>query len=110
MLTRRPPARADGGFTLVALLVAIAVLCVVVAGLTALMLGALTTNRETTTRLTESRDIQFATARKNLSRESGEQTGLLSDEDVWKFITEQYNKARQPVAGYDLVFTPMKSI
>ncbi|MGV9961243.1 MobF family relaxase [Rhodococcus aetherivorans] len=56
------------------------------------------------------KDIQFSTARKHLSRESGEQAALLSDEDVWKFINEQYNKARQPVAGYDLVFTPMKSI
>ncbi|WP_232333542.1 relaxase domain-containing protein [Rhodococcus sp. p52] len=42
------------------------------------------------------KEIQFATARKHLSRESGEQAGLLSDESVWKFITEQYNKARQP--------------
>jgi prepilin-type N-terminal cleavage/methylation domain-containing protein len=62
MLTRRSPARADGGFTLVELIVSIAVLGVVAAGLTALMLGALTTNRQTATRLTESRDIQFATA------------------------------------------------
>ncbi len=34
----------------------------------------------------------------------------MSDEDVTKFITEQYAKMRQPVAGYDLVFTPVKSI
>ncbi len=57
------------------------------------------------------KDIQFATARKHLGRENGEKADLLSDEQVWQFITEQYNKARQPVAGYDLVFTPpMKSI
>ncbi|UTM39815.1 relaxase domain-containing protein (plasmid) [Rhodococcus pyridinivorans] len=56
------------------------------------------------------KDIQFSTARKHLSRESGERAGLLSDEGVWKFVNEQYNKARQAVAGYDLVFTPMKSI
>ncbi|APE11341.1 hypothetical protein BO226_20835 [Rhodococcus sp. 2G] len=54
--------------------------------------------------------LQLSTARKHLGRENGETADLLSDEQVWQFITEQYNKARQPVAGYDLVFTPMKSI
>ncbi|AUM20197.1 MobF family relaxase [Rhodococcus ruber] len=54
--------------------------------------------------------IQFATARKHLQRSNGERADLLGDDEIWTFVAEQYNKARQPVAGYDLVFTPMKSI
>jgi prepilin-type N-terminal cleavage/methylation domain-containing protein len=61
MLTRRPPAR-DGGFTLVELIVSIALLGVVMTGITAVMLTALTADRETATRLTESRDGQFVNA------------------------------------------------
>ncbi|MCF8786711.1 MobF family relaxase [Rhodococcus ruber] len=54
--------------------------------------------------------IQFATARKHLQRANGERAGLLGDDDIWAFVVEQYGKARSPVAGYDLVFTPAKSI
>jgi len=54
--------------------------------------------------------IQLATARKHLRRDKGAKAELLSDDQVWAFITEQYGKVRQPVAGYDLVFTPMKSV
>ncbi len=54
--------------------------------------------------------IQFATARKHLQRANGERAGLLGDDDIWAFVVEQYGKARSPVAGYDLVFTPAKSV
>lgn len=61
VLTRRA-ARADGGFTLVELVVSIGILGVVMAGVTAVLLGALAANRETAVRLTESRDLQFVNA------------------------------------------------
>lgn len=51
--------------------------------------------------------IQLETARTHLR---GEAADLLSDEEVTGWIVEQYAKMRQPVAGYDLVFTPIKSI
>nr|WP_235157016.1 relaxase domain-containing protein [Rhodococcus ruber] len=54
--------------------------------------------------------IQFATARKHLQRVNGERVDLLGDDEIWTFVAEQYSKARSPVAGYDLVFTPAKSI
>ncbi|WP_330766947.1 MobF family relaxase [Rhodococcus sp. M8-35] len=54
--------------------------------------------------------IQFATARKHLVRQRGNAAALLSDDEIWTFVVEQYGKARSPVAGYDLVFTPAKSI
>ncbi|WKX01754.1 MobF family relaxase (plasmid) [Rhodococcus aetherivorans] len=54
--------------------------------------------------------IQFATALKHLQRANGERADLLGDDDIWAFVVEQYGKARSPVAGYDLVFTPAKSI
>ncbi|ETT25570.1 TrwC relaxase [Rhodococcus rhodochrous ATCC 21198] len=54
--------------------------------------------------------VQLSTARKHLRRRKGEKSDLLSEQQVWEFITEQYTKVRQPVAGYDLVFTPMKSV
>ncbi|NCL75747.1 MobF family relaxase [Rhodococcus sp. YH1] len=56
------------------------------------------------------KDIQFATARKHLERVNGERADLLSDDEIWTFVVDQYGKARSPVAGYDLVFTPAKSI
>lgn len=56
------------------------------------------------------RAIQLSTARTHLRRDRGEKADLLSDDQVLAFVTEQYGKVRQPVAGYDLVFTPMKSI
>lgn len=54
--------------------------------------------------------IQLATARTHLRRENGEAADLLSDDEVTTWIVDQYAKMRQPVAGYDLVFTPVKSI
>ena len=62
VLTRRAAATADDGFTLVELVVSIALLGIVMVGLTAVMLTALVADRETATRLDESRDIQFVTA------------------------------------------------
>jgi prepilin-type N-terminal cleavage/methylation domain-containing protein len=62
VLTRHAAADADGGFTLVELVVSIALLGVVMVGLTAVMLTALVADRETTTRLDENRDVQFVTA------------------------------------------------
>jgi prepilin-type N-terminal cleavage/methylation domain-containing protein len=61
VLTRRA-ARGDGGFTLVELVVSISILGVVMTGVTAVMLTALTTNRGTAVRLTETRDLQFVNA------------------------------------------------
>ncbi|WP_404316542.1 MobF family relaxase [Prescottella equi] len=54
--------------------------------------------------------IQMSTARKHLRRTKGDKVDLLSEQDVAAFVAEQYAKMRQPVAGYDLVFTPVKSI
>ncbi|MGW4480960.1 MobF family relaxase [Rhodococcus triatomae] len=54
--------------------------------------------------------IQLVAARRHLRRARGEAADLLSDEVVTGWIVEQYAKIRQPVAGYDLVFTPVKSI
>ncbi|WP_137726569.1 MobF family relaxase [Prescottella subtropica] len=54
--------------------------------------------------------IQLATARKHLRAARGERADLLSDDEVWSFVVDEYAKMRQPVAGYDLVFTPVKSI
>lgn len=54
--------------------------------------------------------IQVDAARAHLRRTRGERAELLSDAEVTTFITDEYAKARQPVAGYDLVFTPVKSI
>jgi prepilin-type N-terminal cleavage/methylation domain-containing protein len=68
VLTRRaagPVAAAapsDGGFTLVELVVSIAILGVVMVGVTAVMLTALVTDRQTGTRLDESRNVQFVAA------------------------------------------------
>jgi prepilin-type N-terminal cleavage/methylation domain-containing protein len=62
VLTRRAAARADGGFTLVELCVSMALLGIVMVGLTAVMFTALTADRQTATRLDESRDVQFVTA------------------------------------------------
>ncbi|NGP05757.1 relaxase domain-containing protein [Rhodococcus sp. 14C212] len=56
------------------------------------------------------RAIQLSTARTHLRRERGENADLFGDAEVLAFAVEQYGKVRQPVAGYDLVFTPMKSI
>lgn len=54
--------------------------------------------------------IAMSTARKHLRRTKGDKVDLLSEQDVAAFVAEQYTKMRQPVAGYDLVFTPVKSI
>jgi len=65
MLTR-PPAPAagraggDAGFTLVELMIAIALLGIVMAAITAAMLGALSASRSTEVRLSESQDLRLA--------------------------------------------------
>ncbi|NRI68796.1 conjugal transfer protein TraA [Rhodococcus sp. MS16] len=55
-------------------------------------------------------EIKFEVAREHLLRERGARSELLSEAEVMTFIADTYRKVRQPVAGYDLVFTPMKSI
>lgn len=54
--------------------------------------------------------IKFDLAVEHLAKQDGVKAELLSDNTVMKFITDSYGKARTPVAGYDLVFTPAKSI
>ena len=54
--------------------------------------------------------IKHEVARRHLKKAGGERAELLSDAEVTSFITDSYKKMRQPVAGYDLVFTPVKSI
>ncbi|WP_171018759.1 MobF family relaxase [Rhodococcus sp. Q] len=54
--------------------------------------------------------IQLSTARTHLRRKDGDRADLLSDDEVLTFVNEQYGKVRNAVAGYDLVFTPMKSV
>lgn len=56
---RRPPTR-DGGFTLVELVIAVAILGVVMSAVCAAMLVALKTNKETSQRLGKSNDVQYA--------------------------------------------------
>ena len=48
--------------------------------------------------------------REILRQNKPERADLVTDADVDKFVAASYAKARQPVAGYDLVFTPMKSV
>lgn len=54
--------------------------------------------------------IKHDLAVKHLTKAQAPKSGLISEQGVMKFITDSYNKMRQPVAGYDLVFTPAKSI
>ncbi|MFZ2174946.1 MAG: MobF family relaxase, partial [Rhodococcus sp. (in: high G+C Gram-positive bacteria)] len=54
--------------------------------------------------------IKHEVAVRHLTKSKGDKATLLSDEEVMRFITDSYKKMRQPVAGYDLVFTPMKSV
>jgi prepilin-type N-terminal cleavage/methylation domain-containing protein len=54
------PARADGGFTLIELVIAIAILGVVMSAVCAAMVTALRANQETKTRLAKSGDVQFS--------------------------------------------------
>ncbi|MDJ0434674.1 MULTISPECIES: MobF family relaxase [Rhodococcus erythropolis group] len=54
--------------------------------------------------------IKHDLAVKHLTKAQAPKSGLISEQEVMKFITDSYNKMRQPVAGYDLVFTPAKSI
>jgi prepilin-type N-terminal cleavage/methylation domain-containing protein len=57
---RRGPARADAGFTLIELVVAVAILGVVMSAICAAMVAALRTNTETKARLEQSGDVQFS--------------------------------------------------
>jgi conjugative relaxase-like TrwC/TraI family protein len=54
--------------------------------------------------------IKFDVALLHLKRAKGDRAALFSDQEVMTFVADSYRKMRQPVAGYDLVFTPMKSI
>ncbi|REK78038.1 conjugal transfer protein TraA [Rhodococcus erythropolis] len=54
--------------------------------------------------------IKFDVALLHLKRAKGDRAALFSDAEVMTFVADSYRKMRQPVAGYDLVFTPMKSI
>lgn len=49
-------------------------------------------------------------AREILAARNPDRASLLTDPEVDAYIAQSYAKARQPVAGYDLVFTPMKSV
>jgi prepilin-type N-terminal cleavage/methylation domain-containing protein len=63
MLTRgraRRDSVRDGGFTLVELVISIAILGVVMVAITGALIVALKANKETDTRLDESRDVQFS--------------------------------------------------
>lgn len=52
--------------------------------------------------------LRYTVARRWLSKD---QPGVeISDQQVRKFLAERGAKVRQPVSGYDLVFTPPKSI
>lgn len=58
--TLRRPQRTDEGFTLVELVIAVAILGVVMSAVCAAMLVALKTNKETGQRLGKSNDVQYA--------------------------------------------------
>jgi prepilin-type N-terminal cleavage/methylation domain-containing protein len=63
-MLRRPgvTARPEAGFTLVELLISIAVLGILIAGVVSAMLAAITTDRSTDVRLSESRDLQLVSS------------------------------------------------
>ncbi|MGW4336613.1 MobF family relaxase [Rhodococcus koreensis] len=54
--------------------------------------------------------IKRDVAVRHLEKAKGGKAALISDAQVTEFIADNYRKMRQPVAGYDLVFTPMKSV
>ncbi|NMM92391.1 conjugal transfer protein TraA [Rhodococcus sp. SRB_17] len=54
--------------------------------------------------------IKFEVALLHLKRQKGDRAALFSDAEVMTFVADSYKKMRTPVAGYDLVFTPVKSI
>jgi conjugative relaxase-like TrwC/TraI family protein len=56
----------------------------------------------------ERRHIKEDTARAQLADANPQ--AELTDEQVRKFITDELGRARQPVAGFDLVFSPVKSV
>lgn len=58
--------------------------------------------------LEERREIKEDTARALLSAANPQV--VPSNEQVRKFLTDELGKARQPVAGFDLVFSPVKSV
>ncbi|HEY8720104.1 PulJ/GspJ family protein [Pengzhenrongella sp.] len=63
MLTRhRPSRRSEDGFTLIELVISIAIFGIVFGALSMVMVGAMTANRDTKVRLDETRDEQFVAA------------------------------------------------
>ncbi|PWQ83304.1 hypothetical protein DKY64_22790, partial [Stenotrophomonas maltophilia] len=44
--------------------------------------------------------IKHDLAVKHLTKALSPKSGLISEQEVMKFITDSYNKMRQPVAGY----------
>ncbi|HMT33664.1 MAG TPA: relaxase domain-containing protein, partial [Dermatophilaceae bacterium] len=57
---------------------------------------------------TEKKAIEQRIARERM--EAAGIVGTVSDDEVRAYIKSQRNTPRQPVAGYDLVFTPAKSV
>jgi hypothetical protein len=57
----------------------------------------------------ERRELKESTARAHLIQQRPHAPPP-SREAVRKYLTDQLGKARQPVAGYDLVFSPVKSV
>lgn len=62
MLRKRHRPAPDGGFTLIELVLAVAVLGIVMTAMSAAMLVAFRSNQETSDRLTSSLDVQFSSA------------------------------------------------
>jgi len=56
----------------------------------------------------EKKDIEQRIARERMA--AAGIVGTVSDDEVRDYIKSQRNTTRQPVAGYDLVFTPAKSV
>ncbi|WP_223199612.1 MobF family relaxase [Solihabitans fulvus] len=58
----------------------------------------------------ERRDIKMAVARTLMAAAAGPDAPPPTREEVRKYLVDELGRARQPVAGYDLVFSPVKSV